>query len=305
LIRKTVSLVVVFTLLLSCAACAGKAADDGKVSVIYTVRAFGEIAKAIGGDSVRTASFMPDGVEMHDFEPTAQSIVSVRDADIFLYSDLTDGAWFDTVEAVCKKSGTKTVNLSEGIVPIALQGGGVDPHFWLSLKNADIIAQNIKIALSEVSPPGTTGFERNFDEFTGKSARLFGDYSEKYSGLQKRTFVCDHAAFGYLCAEFGLTQKSVTGVFDGGEPSAKELAELIDFCAANDIHNIFMEYGTDESVMRTLANEFGGSVSTVNTLESGGVENLRGTGEDNNKFADGYIDIMFANLDTIYEGLLK
>jgi zinc transport system substrate-binding protein len=293
LIKKLITIFIVFALF-SCAACEKSAVNDGKIKVIYSIYAYGEIARAIGGDSIAAVSFIPEGTEAHDFEPSSRNMASVRDADILIYSDLTDSAWFDVVKNVCDKAGTKTVNISEDIETIELDGGGVDPHFWLSLKNAEIMAVNVKNALSESYPAGVDGFERNLNVFIETSVRLRSDYTDKYRSLQNTVFICDHAAFGYLCAEFGLLQKSVTGAFDGGEPSAKELAELIDFCRANSIHTIFMEYGTDESVMTTLANEFDGNVSVVYTLESSGGDS-----------ADSYIDTMFSNLDIIYEGLTK
>ena len=51
--------------------------------------------------------------------------------------------------------------------------------------------------------------------------------------LPHKNFVTGHAAFAYLCRDFGLEQNSVEDVFAEGEPNAAQLAELIEYCKEN------------------------------------------------------------------------
>ena len=48
----------------------------------------------------------------------------------------------------------------------------------------------------------------------------------KVNSLQAphKNFVTGHAAFAYLCRDFGLEQNSVEDVFAEGEPNAAQLA---------------------------------------------------------------------------------
>ncbi|MFH1512629.1 MAG: zinc ABC transporter substrate-binding protein, partial [Bacillota bacterium] len=98
--------------------------------------------------------------------------------------------------------------------------------------------------------------------------------------------------FGYLCRDFGLTQNSVEDVFAEGEPSAQQLAELVDYCRANGVTTIFAEEMASPEISETLANEVGANVKTIYTIESA---------EDGLS----YLERMEANLYEIYLSLAQ
>lgn len=60
--------------------------------------------------------------------------------------------------------------------------------------------------------------------------------------------MCEHAAFGCLCRDFGLEQNSVEDVYGAGEPTAKQLSELVEYCRANNIKTIFSESAASPKV---------------------------------------------------------
>ncbi len=91
-------------------------------------------------------------------------------------------------------------------------------------------------------------------------------------------------------ATLSLTQVSVADVFDTGEPSARRLSELVEYCKANGVTVIFAEALAATEVSRTLANEVGAEIKTIYTMESA---------------EDGltYLERMEKNLQEIYESL--
>ncbi|MCB6574851.1 zinc ABC transporter substrate-binding protein, partial [Phascolarctobacterium faecium] len=70
---------------------------------------------------------------------------------------------------------------------------------------------------------------------------LQDEYAAKFKKAPRKDFVTGHAAFAYLCRDFGLTQQSVESVFSSGEPSARQLARLADYCRAHNVKTIFVE----------------------------------------------------------------
>ncbi len=122
---------------------------------------------------------------------------------------------------------------------------------------------------------------------------MFSQYDEKFRSTEKKAFVTGHAAFAYLCRDFGLSQNSVEDVFAEGEPSAQQLAALVEYCRAHRTTTVFSEEMASPEVSRTLAAEVGAKVETIDTLESAD--------------ADGksYLARMEDNLTKIYASLAQ
>ena len=168
----------------------------------------------------------------------------------------------------------------------------VDPHVWLSLESAKIMVKNIAAGLSEVDPANAAFYQANAAAFTADADKILVSYKENFAKLSHRRFVTGHAAFGYLCRDFNIEQNSVEDVFSEGEPSAKQLAKLIDYCNQYGIKTVFTETAASPQVSQTLAKEVGASVETIYTIESA---------EDGMS----YMERMRSNIEKIYKSLAK
>lgn len=119
---------------------------------------------------------------------------------------------------------------------------------------------------------------------------LYNEYSKKFASVEKKSFVTGHAAFAYLCRDFGLSQNSVEDVFAEGEPTAKQLSQLVDYCKSNNVTTVFAEEMASPEVSEALAKEVGAKVETIYTIESA---------EDGKT----YLERMQDNLSEIYSSL--
>jgi len=191
------------------------------------------------------------------------------------------------------------VEASKGATPIkntdasdVKTHGQYDPHLWLSLKGAQIEVKNIETALIQADPTNKSYYQKNARDFTAQLEAIYNDYANKFKPVNKKSFVTGHAAFAYLCRDFGLTQNSVEDVFAEGEPSAKQLTTLINYCKLNKVTTIFAEKISSPAISETLANEVGANVETIYTIESS---------EDNMT----YLERMKDNMSKIYSSLKK
>lgn len=292
------------------------AAAENKVRVSVTIDAMKEFVEAVGQDKVEVSSMIPDGTEPHDFEPKARDLEALSSADIFVYNGLGMEEWADEAIQSADNVNLIVVNASEGADIITREehedeeheegedhegdeehedGDGhdhgiYDPHLWLSLKGAQIEATNIKNALIKADPDNGDYYEDNCSHFISQLEALYNKYKEKFQSVEKKAFVTGHAAFGYLCRDFGLEQNSVEDIFAEGEPSARQLAELVEYCRENNVTVIFAEEMASPDVSRTLANEVGAEVQTIHTIESG----------DDGKT---YLERMEENLAKVYNSL--
>ena len=304
-----------------------KKSMEGKVAVAATFDAMKELTEIVGKDKVYVHTIIPPGVEAHDFEPKAGDLKFLMQAKAVVYNGFGMEPWLmDALHAV-KQDTMKTICASNGIKPIELAEGhhhhhhhedehhhhedehdhddhddhdhdhdddhdAVDPHAWLSLESAKVMVKNIADGLSEVDPANAAFYKGNAAAFIANADALLAKYRSNFAKVSHRRFVTGHAAFGYLCRDFGLEQNSVEDVFSGGEPSAQQLAKLADYCNQYGIKVVFSENAASPQVSTTLAKEVGASVQTIYTIESA---------EDGLS----YMERMTSNIEKIYKSLVQ
>lgn len=288
--------IYVFFSLTACSNATGSSANK-KLKVVVSFNAMDEFAYAIGKDKITIVNMTPNGTEPHDFEPKTKDIEKLSNADVFIYNGLNMESWASkTLKSIDNKNliavqaskganGIKNTEASE-----IQEHGTYDPHLWISLKGAELEAKNIKDAFINADSKNKVFYEKNYNSFKEQLDTLYNTYSEKFKTLKNKSFVTGHAAFAYLCRDFGLKQNSVEDVFAEGEPSTKRLIELTDFCKKNKVKTVFVEDMVSPKVSNTLAKEVGAKVEKIYTIES----------KENNK---NYIDAMKANLEMIYNSL--
>lgn len=282
-----------------------KEIEDGKLSVVVSFNPLKEFTEKIGGDKVKVTSLVPDGSEPHDFEPNPKDFETLINSKVFIYNGLNMEPWLDKVSSSIDESKTKLVDSSKGATIININEdeqeheheegghdhGGDDPHIWLSLREAQVQAENIKNALIEADPENKEYYEANFESFKNELKALDEEYVAKFKEVKNKNFVTGHSAFGYLARDYGLNLKSVTDIFNpGGEPKPKVLEELVKFCNDNNVGVIFSEQSSTSANANALANETGAKVEKIYSLEMKA---------DNMSYLEG----MKYNLEKIYSAL--
>lgn len=275
--------------------------ENKKPSIMVSIFPLKEFIKEIAGDKVEINCLVPNNMEPHDYEPKTKDFEKLINSDAFIYNGLGLENWVDKVTDVIKNEDVLIVNSSEKVNYIKVEDGyneeelqhsSIDPHCWLSLKEAEVQSEAIKDTLVKIDPENKTYYEQNYNIFKQKLENLYNKYNEKFQTLQNKNFITGHAAFGYLCRDFGLEQKSVENVFGEGEPTPKQLENLINFCKENNITTIFSESLASPKVSQTLAGEVGAQIIPIYTLES----------QEDNK---SYLEAMDYNLEQIYNCLEK
>lgn len=285
--------------------------EETKPSITVSIFPLKEFAEEIAGDKVDINCLVPNNMEPHDYEPKTKDFEKLINSDAFIYNGLGLEEWVEKVNEVIKNEDVLIVDSSKNVDSITIEDenheeehnhdneeehdhehGAIDPHSWLSLKEAQVQSEAIKDTLIEIDPENKAYYEQNYNEFKQKLDDLYNKYNEKFQTLQNKNFITDHAAFGYLCRDFGLEQKSVENVFGEGEPTPKQLENLVNFCKENNITTIFSESLASPKVSETLAAEVGAKVIPIYTLES----------QEDNK---SYLEAMEYNLNQIYNCLEK
>jgi zinc transport system substrate-binding protein len=264
---------------------------DDKLNIIVSIYPLKEFTEKIAGDKVQVTCLVPENMEPHDYEPKTKDFELLTKSKVFIYNGLGMESWVDQVNETIKEKGVTIVDSSNG-VEVRKEENAIDPHIWLSLKNAQIQSENIKNTLVKIDEKNKDYYEENYKKFKVELESLYNEYKPKFDTLNKKNFITGHAAFGYLCRDFGLTQKSVENLFAEGEPTPRQLEDLVNFCKENNIKTVFSESLASPKVSETLAKEVKAEVVPILTLES--------KEEDKD-----YIQVMRYNLDEIYSCLSK
>lgn len=249
-------------------------ASGGKLRVAVSFNALKEFVEAVGGDKVSVSGLIPADTEPHGFTPTIATMGRLKASDLFVVNGLGMEPWAEKTASVAAP-GLKVVTASRGFTPIKLtdpgeirEHGDTDPHVWLSLSGAVYEADAIRKALSALRPADAPYFNARFAAFKKPLEALAATYAARFKSAKRRVFVTSHAAFAYLCRDFGLTQLSVEDIFAEGEPTIRKLADLAKLCRREGVKTIFTEEMVSPAVARTLAKEAGAKVKVIYTMET-------------------------------------
>jgi zinc transport system substrate-binding protein len=282
--------------------------DSGKLKIVASFYPLEEFARQVTGDRADITTITPAGAEPHDYEPTPQDIIALRNADVFFYNGSGIEPWADRVIPDLKIAGVTTVNISEQFSLLESveeeedhegeelgEEHATDPHVWLSPVNAQKEVQIIADTLRQTDSLYASIYQANALAYIAQLQALDQEYRLGLSDCEKKDIVTSHSAFAYLAKEYGLNQVSITGLSPDEEPSPRQLADVATFARANNIKYIFFETLVSPKLAETVAREVGAQTLVLNPIE--GLDDAdRAAGEN-------YMSLMKKNLANLRTAL--
>ena len=89
--------------------------QEEKITVLTSFYPYHEFTKNVAGDFADVKQFMPSGVEAHNWEPRAQEIQSLKDADVFVYNGLGMEPYVDQIINSGEFDNVLFVKASDGV----------------------------------------------------------------------------------------------------------------------------------------------------------------------------------------------
>ncbi len=145
----------------------------------------------------------------------------------------------------------------------------VNSHIWLSAQNAKKQVENIKDGLSEQFPEYRDLFFKNYEAYIERLDALQKLQTEYSSSVKGKKVITFHKAYDYLAEDLGLEIVTCVESDEGGEPSAKKLAELTEHIKEENICALFTEPQYTGSAADILKNETDIKVFVLNPVTSG------------------------------------
>lgn len=278
---KHILLAVAIMVLLGAPACqpGTGAVNAGKKSIVVTYSVLGAVVKELVGDQAVVTVSIPDGLDLHEWQPSARDIEAINRAGLVIQNGLGLEGGLEKTLGLARKSGVRFFTASDYIdiryvgegegVPSGdpdQMAGAADPHLWL-----DPVA--MKDIVSALAPVLTESFNLNVAGQAASLENRLDSLNQEVAGMvgaiprENRRLVTGHESMGYFARRYGfkLVGAIIPGLSTQAQVSAAELAALKKLIAENRVRAIFTEFGTSPAVARAIGDETGVKVVELAT----------------------------------------
>lgn len=271
--RKFLLLVLMaFLGLAACVPVVATTAPEGVLNVTVSILPQQYFVERIGGEYVRVNVMVEPGASPATYEPKPAQMVALANASAYVSIGVPfESAWLQKIQAVNPKM--KMVDTTQGIERIATVNGGFNPHIWLSPALVKIQSQTIYNTLAGLDPAHKDQFKANLDAFLVDIDQLDAKIRATMVNTKSKKFIVFHPAWGYFARDYGLTETPIE--VGGQEPSAQELAKLIQMAKAENIKVVFVQPAFSQENAKTIAKEIGGEVLSIDPLAPDWLANLQ------------------------------
>jgi ABC-type Zn uptake system ZnuABC Zn-binding protein ZnuA len=277
-IRSIALLVVtVATLLVACGAgatatpdIAGPSPEPDALRVVATTTVFADLVRQVGGTKVSVSSLVPKGGEVHTFDPTPSDVAAVAEAQLIVANGLGLDDWLTTLASDAGAADTPLVELAVDLPDVHYLGAaehdgqGVNPHLWLNVAYARKYVTKLTTALKAADPADAAAYDAGAATYDRRLADLDAWAKDQIAAIpaEARRIVSFHEAFPYLADAYGLEIVGVAVEAPGQEPSAGEIAALVDAIRAASVKAIFSEAQFPPDLVEQIAAETGATVES-------------------------------------------
>ncbi|MDZ4158403.1 MAG: metal ABC transporter substrate-binding protein [Anaerolineaceae bacterium] len=278
----------------------------------------GDVVRQVGGSAIDLQVLLPVGADPHSYQATPGDLAQVAQADVIFLN----GAGYELfMDDLIQNAGDRVriVPLSDEISLRALEDpfgqeesepggesgepdgddhtGDLDPHVWFDPNLVILWVQQIAAVLSEIDNPNAAYFNANaqayIEELTALDAWIVSRVAEVPEA--NRLLVQEHLILGYFAARYGFTQVGavIPSYSTLAEPSARQIAALVDTINALGVKAIFVGQTIAPGLAERVAEETGTKIFflyTESLSEAGGA-------------AASYMEFMRSNVSTITQAL--
>ncbi len=254
------------------AACGGGAAPataGDTLRIVATTTVLADLVRQVGGADVTVTSMVPKGGEAHTFDPSPSDLRAVTGADLIFMNGLGLDDWLHDAVADSGSS-APVVALGEDLSGVDYlpvdpgPGEPVNPHLWLDAAYAARYVERIVETLAPIEGERSARIRAGGDAYLQRLADLDGWARARIAEIpeEDRVIVSFHEAFPYFAEAYGLTIAGIIVGAPGQDPSAGEIARLVDAIRASGARAVFGEAQFSPDLVRTVADEAGIPVVT-------------------------------------------
>ena len=263
---------ILLPILLLIISCVFIGCDDEQVDIYTSVYPLQFFTEKIVGDKLNVKSAYPNTAEVHDYEPTAKTLIKMSEAKMIIYIgqglepfiEKSINTTFNNVLCL-KVTGCEELLLvtKEGLTsdsPLTTADTVYDPHIWLDPVQMPHVVTHILENILTIDE-----YKIYEEEFTNNANVLIEQlndlalqYETAISATKKNTIIVDHDAYSYWTYRYNFKRFSLRSDNESSDPNAKEFSDIINFAQENKLKYLL---ATKHEAQQSLVQQY---ISTLN-----------------------------------------
>lgn len=318
--KRIMGLILTAAMLLGClAGCGGTASGSDGLSIVTTIFPQYDWVRQILGrnaENVKLTMLMDSGVDMHNYQPTAEDLVLLASCDMFIYVGGESDEWVEGALTQADNADMIAISLMEVLGDNVKVAQGIehehhegeehdhaahgDEHVWLSLKNAQLFCDYIAAKLGQLDAENAQVYLDNAAAYNTRLKDLDAQYQAAVDSAAFDTLLFgDRFPFVYLTEDYGLSYYAAfSGCSAESEASFETIAFLSGRVDAMGLKSVIMIEGTTHDIAQTVVNNTKTKDQQILTLNS--LQSVTAAGVENGVT---YLGVMGDNLEVLKTAL--
>lgn len=254
--------------------CCGRASKH-KPSVVVSIQPQRYLLEAIVGNKVQVSCLLSDDSNPETYEPDMQVMLSLERSDAYFAIGTIGYELAIMPKLKSNNPDLPIVNTSKGIQFLASHDadeGNVDPHVWVSVRNAKIIARNMYDHLVKLYPKWEKYFTKRHDALQKQFDAMDRQFTEQVKKADHTSFLVWHPTLSYLARDYQLQQISLD---DGKEPTINALRSRLDLARKSGAQVLLLQPQIDSRQAATLLQELNVEKVEINPMSQHWAEEMK------------------------------
>ncbi len=245
-----------------------QAPEEGRLLVVTTVAPITNIAYNVAGQAAKVVGIIPEGVDSHTFEPRPSDAQYLAEADVIVLNGLNLELPTLRLAEKRKKEDAEIVLLGEQTITpdqyvydfsFPKEAGDPNPHLWPNPIYALRYAEIVRDVLVARDPANADEYRANYAAFEERIRALDEAIRRAVESIPpgNRKLLTYHDSWAYFAPRYGIEVIGAIQPADFSEPSAQEVARLIEQIREARVPAIFGSEVFPSTVLEQIARETG------------------------------------------------
>lgn len=287
---------------------------EDKINVVCTTFSQYDWVRELAGENINDINLilLGNGADLHSYQPTTGDIITISEADMFIYVGGVSEAWVDEVLKQADNKDMVVINMMEILGDRLFEEEHIegmeeelhehgedieyDEHIWLSLKNAIVICKEIRDGLVSLDGANEKAYQNNYSQYIGRLEELDREYKNVIDNSSYDTLLfADRFPFIYMVKDYGLKYYAAfVGCSAETEASFETVTFLADKLDEMKLPGMLIVEGSKSELAKTINESTSDKNYSIYTLDS-----MQNVTMDNVKEGKTYIDTMKSNLEIL------
>lgn len=257
--------------------CDGAKSSSDKTTITVSLEPQRYLLEKIVGDSIEVACLLQNGANPENYEPSINDLMTLERSVAYIKMGNVGFEQVLVEKLAQNNKSLRVYDSSQGIDFImgthdCCEHHGADhnheavadPHTWTSVKNAKVIARNMRDVVVEIDSVNKSFYNDNYNKLMTALDSLDNYATAQLAPHKGESFLVWHPSLSYFARDYGLEQITMGQI--GKELSAQQLQEKIENARNHNAKVFFFQKEFDSQQASVLNEQIDATMITINPL---------------------------------------